>query len=100
MMDTVLNLGLNDETVLGLAKLTNDERFAYGRRNRRFIQMFSDVVLGIPKRRFEAILKDAREKAGVKNDKRTHPRAAQEPRHHLPRDRAEGDRQAVPHGRV
>ena len=45
MMDTVLNSGLNDETVEGLAKLTNNERFAYDS-YRRFIQMFSDVVMG------------------------------------------------------
>src|SRR5713101_2849941 len=55
MMDTILNLGLNDDTVAGLAKLTHDERFAYDA-YRRFIQMFSDVVLGIPKKRFEHIL--------------------------------------------
>src|SRR5690625_2347396 len=46
MMDTVLNLGLNDETVKGIAKLTNNSRFAYDC-YRRFIQMFSDVVLGV-----------------------------------------------------
>ena len=48
MMDTILNLGLNDETVEGLAELTNNERFAYDS-YRRFIQMFSDVVMGIEK---------------------------------------------------
>ena len=47
MMDTVLNLGLNDETVKGLAKVSNNERFAYDS-YRRFIQMYSDVVLGVP----------------------------------------------------
>ncbi len=52
MMDTVLNLGLNDETVKGLAELTKDERFAYDS-FRRFIQMFGDVVLQIPKDAFE-----------------------------------------------
>jgi pyruvate,orthophosphate dikinase len=67
MMDTVLNLGLNDESVEGLARLTNNERFAYDS-YRRFIQMFSDVVLGISKKTFEHILKDARNKAKVKND--------------------------------
>lgn len=67
MMDTVLNLGLNDETVAGLARLTGDERFAYDA-FRRFIQMFGDVVLGIPKKRFEHILKEAKATAGVKND--------------------------------
>ncbi|MDO4566712.1 MAG: PEP/pyruvate-binding domain-containing protein, partial [Oscillospiraceae bacterium] len=46
MMDTILNLGLNDQTVLGLAKKTNNERFAYDS-YRRFIQMFSDVVMEV-----------------------------------------------------
>jgi len=46
MMDTVLNLGLNDQTAEGLAKLSGDRRFAYDS-YRRFIQMYSDVVLGI-----------------------------------------------------
>ena len=49
MMDTVLNLGLNDETVKGLAKKTNNERFAYDA-YRRFIAMFGDIVLGITKK--------------------------------------------------
>ncbi|MBM7690161.1 pyruvate, phosphate dikinase [Enterococcus ureilyticus] len=52
MMDTILNLGLNDETVLGLAKKTSDERFAYDC-YRRLLQMFGDVVCGIDKNRFE-----------------------------------------------
>ena len=55
MMDTVLNLGLNDETVAGLATLSGDERFAYDS-YRRFIQMFSDVVLGVDHGVFESIL--------------------------------------------
>ena len=49
MMDTILNLGLNDETVEGMAKLTNNERFAYDS-YRRFIQMFSDVVMEIERK--------------------------------------------------
>src|SRR5690606_2247523 len=53
MMDNILNLGLNDEVVAGLAKLTNNERFAYDS-YRRFIQMFSDVVMEIEKPKFEA----------------------------------------------
>ena len=52
MMDTILNLGLNDIVVEGLAELTNNERFAYDS-YRRFIQMFSDVVMGIEKPKFE-----------------------------------------------
>ncbi len=54
MMDTILNLGLNDETVVGLAKLTENERFAYDS-YRRFIQMFGDVVLEIPKSKFDEV---------------------------------------------
>src|SRR5262249_11133808 len=55
MMDTVLNLGLNDETAEGLAKLSGDRRFAYDS-YRRFIQMYSNVVLGIAHDAFEEIL--------------------------------------------
>jgi len=67
MMDTILNLGLNDETVEALKKLTNNERFAYDS-YRRFIQMFSDVVMGIEKRKFEDILDEAKDAKGVKFD--------------------------------
>lgn len=55
MMDTILNLGLNDEVVKGLAKSTNNERFAYDS-YRRFIQMFSDVAMEIPKYKFDRVL--------------------------------------------
>ena len=67
MMDTILNLGLNDETVEGLAKLTNNPRFAYDS-YRRFIQMFADVVMEVPKPLFENILDEAKEAKGVKLD--------------------------------
>ena len=67
MMDTILNLGLNDQTVEGLAKLTNNERFAYDS-YRRFIQMFSDVVMGIEKSKFEKILDEIKEAKGYKYD--------------------------------
>jgi len=67
MMDTVLNLGLNDETVRGLVALTNDERFAYDA-YRRFIQMFSKIVLDIDARKFEQVLDEYKEKAGVATD--------------------------------
>ncbi len=60
MMDTVLNLGLNDETVKGLAALSGDERFAYDS-YRRFIQMYSDVVLGVEHYAFEEILETYKE---------------------------------------
>ena len=61
MMDTVLNLGLNDQTVLGLAKLSGDERFAFDS-YRRFIQMYSNVVLGLDHHMFEEILDDAKDR--------------------------------------
>ena len=67
MMDTVLNLGLNDTSVKGLAKLTGNERFAYDS-YRRFIQMFSDVVMGLSKARFEEIITEMKEEKGVTED--------------------------------
>lgn len=67
MMDTVLNLGLNDEAVVGLATKTQNERFAYDS-YRRFIQMFSDVVMEIPKPRFEKIIDGMKEEKGVTLD--------------------------------
>nr|WP_307990116.1 pyruvate, phosphate dikinase [uncultured Niameybacter sp.] len=67
MMDTVLNLGLNDEAVVGLANKTGNERFAYDS-YRRFIQMFSDVVMEIPKPRFEKIIDEMKEEKGVELD--------------------------------
>lgn len=67
MMDTILNLGLNDIVVEGLAKLTNNERFAYDS-YRRFIQMFSDVVMEVEKPKFEKILDAVKEEKGAKFD--------------------------------
>ncbi len=67
MMDTILNLGLNDETVEGLKNLTNNERFAYDS-YRRFIQMFGNVVMGIPHEEFEQILDKYKEENGLKSD--------------------------------
>lgn len=67
MMDTILNLGLNDETTAGLAKLTENERFAYDS-YRRFIQMFGDVVLEIPKSKFEDIFNGKRQERNSKYD--------------------------------
>jgi len=67
MMDTILNLGLNDVVVEGLAKLTNNERFAYDS-YRRFIQMFSDVVMEVEKSKFEKILDEVKEENGAKFD--------------------------------
>ena len=67
MMDTVLNLGLNDESVKGLAKVTGDERFAYDS-YRRFIAMYGRIVLGVDGHLFEEPLEAAKEKAGTTND--------------------------------
>jgi len=67
MMDTILNLGLNDVVVEGFAKKTNNPRFAYDA-YRRFIQMFSDVVMEVPKNKFEEILDEYKAKKGVKAD--------------------------------
>ena len=67
MMDTILNLGLTDAAVEGFAKKTGNPRFAYDS-YRRFIQMFSDVVMEIPKSKFERVLDDIKEKKGVKLD--------------------------------
>ncbi len=67
MMDTVLNLGLNDEVTAGLAKLTNNERFAFDA-YRRFIQLFGKIVLGIKGEAFEHDLDAAKASAGAKTD--------------------------------
>ena len=67
MMDTVLNLGLNDQTVLGLARASGDERFAWDS-FRRFIQMYGSVVLGVDHHRFEEIIEGAKMDAGVTED--------------------------------
>ena len=67
MMDTILNLGLNDEAVLGLARLTSNERFAYDS-YRRFIQMFSDVVMEVDKQKFHQALEDVKRENGCKLD--------------------------------
>jgi pyruvate, orthophosphate dikinase len=67
MMDTVLNLGLNDKTVLGLARWTKNERFAWDC-YRRFITIFSDVVLGIERHAFDSMLEQAKAETGAKTD--------------------------------
>jgi len=67
MMDTVLNLGMNDETVKGMAELTGNPRFAYDS-YRRFIQMFSDVVLHVDSFYFEQLLEETREAKGYDSD--------------------------------
>ncbi|MDU2558710.1 MAG: pyruvate, phosphate dikinase [Anaerococcus prevotii] len=67
MMDTILNLGLNDDAVIGLAKKTDNERFAYDS-YRRFIQMFADVAMELDKNNFEKLLTAKKEAKGVKLD--------------------------------
>ncbi len=67
MMDTVLNLGLNDKTVLGLAEKSNNRRFAFDS-YRRFIQMYSDVVLGVDHYNFEVILDEKKHEFGASAD--------------------------------
>src|SRR5918997_106294 len=67
MMDTVLNLGLNDDTVRGLAASTDDERFARDS-HRRFIQAFGEIVLGVPGHLFEDAIEEMKEERGVEAD--------------------------------
>lgn len=67
MMDTILNLGLNEEVVEGLAKITDNPRFAYDS-YRRFIQMYSDVVMELPKHRFEEIIDEMKKARNIKQD--------------------------------
>jgi pyruvate,orthophosphate dikinase len=67
MMDTVLNIGLNDETAKGMVELTDDERFVYDA-YRRLVQMFGSVVLGIPDEAFEDALDELKEERGIASD--------------------------------
>ncbi|HEX2233164.1 MAG TPA: pyruvate, phosphate dikinase [Thermoleophilaceae bacterium] len=67
MLDTVLNLGLNDQSVEGLARATGNERFAWDS-YRRFVQMFGDVVMDIDNERFEDLIKEAKNERGVDAD--------------------------------
>ena len=67
MMDTILNLGMNDQVVEGVARLTDNPRFAYDS-YRRFIQMYADVVMGLNKSRFEEIIDEIKKEKGIKED--------------------------------
>ena len=67
MMDTILNLGLSDKTVKGLLENSGDERFAYDS-YRRFVQMYSDVVLGVPREKLEEFISEKKAEKGVKLD--------------------------------
>ncbi len=66
MMDTVLNIGMNDDTAAGMVKLTGDERFVYDS-YRRLVEMFGSVVLGIPDEAFEHPLAEYKAKKGYKS---------------------------------
>ncbi len=77
MMDTILNLGLNDQAVEALAKLSNNPRFAYDS-YRRLIQMFGDVVLDVPKKHFEHIFDSVKKRVKVKFDYELKPEALKE----------------------
>jgi pyruvate,orthophosphate dikinase len=77
MMDTILNLGLNDQAVEALAKRSNNPRFAYDS-YRRLIQMFGDVVLDVHKHKFEVIFDSVKEREGVKFDYELSPKALQD----------------------
>ena len=74
MMDTVLNLGLNDRTVEGLARWTQNERFAWDC-YRRFLTIFGDVVLGIERRQFDGLLDEAKARTGARSDAEVQPAA-------------------------
>ena len=67
MMETILNLGLNERSVEGLAKATGNERFAWDA-YRRLVQMYSSVVIGLPKEELEVRLRSMKNKLGVKDD--------------------------------
>ena len=97
MMDTVLNLGLNDETVLGLAKASGDKRFAWDS-YRRFIQMYGSVVLGVDHHRFEEIIESAKIDAGVTEDTALSPAHWQAGGGGIQGDGAGRSRPAVPAG--
>src|SRR5262245_62524082 len=77
MMDTVLNIGLNDETVKGLIQMSDNPRFAYDS-YRRFITMFGNVVMGIPYTVFEELLEAAKKREGVRVDSELSAQALQE----------------------
>ena len=95
MMDTVLNIGLNDSTVQGLIQTSNNPRFAYDS-YRRFITMFGNVVMGVPHHAFEKLLEDAKqkEKRGVRQRPQRRGLARLDPAHEGAG--AGGDRACLP----
>ena len=99
MMDTILNLGLNDEAVAGLAKTTGNERFAYDS-YRRLIQMYGEVVDGVEAHRFEQPLTELKASRGAKQDVELTADDLAELIETFKRIYAERDRRAVPAGRA
>ena len=97
MMDTVLNLGLNDKTAAGLAKRTGNPRFAYDS-YRRFIQMYGNVVLGVDHHHFEELLELHKEDRGLESRYRAHRRGLEEAGRGLQGQGAGGAGQALPPG--
>ncbi len=95
MMDTVLNLGLNDKSVKGLAKSTNDERFAYDS-YRRFIAMYGRIVLGVEGHLFDEPLEAARDKPAPRPTPTSRPTQLKELCAHFKAVVEGRDRQAVP----
>ncbi|MCS6901514.1 MAG: pyruvate, phosphate dikinase, partial [Polyangiaceae bacterium] len=83
MMDTILNLGLNDTIVEGLARATGNGRFAFDA-YRRFLSMFSDVVLGVPKERFEHLLDEPRRRIAQEQNLPLHLLNAEQLKHKIP----------------
>ena len=97
MMDTILNLGLNDQAVEALAKLSNNPRFAYDS-YRRLIQMFGDVVLDVPKKKFEHIFDGVKADGEGEVRLRAPARRAQEDHRRVQEAGKERDRQGLPAG--
>ncbi len=97
MLDTVLNLGLNDESVLGLADTTSNERFAWDS-YRRFVQMFGNVSRGIPGEQFEDAIKAAKDARGVSEDTELDVDALRELTGTFKEIYARGHRRGVPPG--
>ena len=97
MMDTILNLGLNDQAVEALAKRSNNPRFAYDS-YRRLIQMFGDVVLDVPKKHFEHIFDGVKKRAKVKFDYELKPEGIAGDHRRVQKAGEEGDRQGLSAG--
>ena len=97
MLDTILNLGLNDRSVEGLAARTGNERFARDS-HRRLVQMFGNVVRGIPGERFEDAIAEAKSEAGVELDTELDAGALRALNDRFQRDLPRGDRRGFPRG--